>query len=209
MSVPVLCTNSAFLAITYSYSVLVSLPVSFGLSASLSHSAPVPSLLPALPPRCHGNRRRLKLRGVQEGRARVVEGGAEQVGVGESRERPGLFGLRPGGEAVKSSGWSLLGKAEMPGRDSVANGLIHWSMGRGEGGQCGRGRGSEWAVSGRRRGLRGRWAGSSLLYRGSWATLGKGRGFRAGYPDRSEGGADPAGRGVVPSAERRHGSRGL
>lgn len=103
--------------------------------------------------RCHGNRRRLKLRGRLEGRARVSEGGAEQVGEGGEWEKTGGIGPDPGGEAVKPSGWSLLGKAEMPGAGHCGQ-RPHSLADRGvAAGQCGRGRGSEWAGSGRGRGL--------------------------------------------------------
>lgn len=45
--------------------------------------------------RCHGNRRRLKLRGRLEGRARVSEGGAEPVGEGEEWDKTRGAGPEP------------------------------------------------------------------------------------------------------------------
>lgn len=84
-----------------------------------------------------------------------------------------------------------MGKAEMPGAGQCGR-RPHSLAGRGVAeGQCGRGRGTEWAGSGRRRGLPGRWAESGLLLSREAVTLGKRRNLGAGLPDRNEGGADP------------------
>lgn len=159
--------------------------------------------------RCHGNRRRLKLRGGLEGRARGAGGGAEQVGEGgkwgktrgiwpESRRRSGY----------KPSGWSLLGKAKMPGAGQCGqrpHSLADWGVAEG---QCGRGRGSEWAGSGRRRGLLEA-GGRGLAYSTKGGGQRKGRGLRLGNRPEMRAGLTRQGRDVVPCAERRQGLRGL
>lgn len=101
---PTMC-QALCLALTLPYSyhlILLCASLSAGVSEHLFLPLrPRPSpYSPRCCRRCHGNRRRLKLRGGLEGRARVAEGGAEQVGEGgkwgktggiwlESRRRSG------------------------------------------------------------------------------------------------------------------------
>lgn len=130
----------ACLAIASSYSAPGSLPAWGSENLSLPLRPRPSPFSPRCCRRCHGNRRRLKLRGGLEGRARVSEGGAERGGRGESGERPGALGRSPGGEAVKPSGWSSLGPARMPGAGQGGQRPIHWRTGawrRGSVGEAG------------------------------------------------------------------------
>lgn len=61
----------------------------------------------------------------------MAEGGAEQMGAGgKVGKREGAFGLGPGGEVVKHSGWSLLGKTKMLGAGQCGQ-QLHSLVGRG------------------------------------------------------------------------------
>lgn len=68
------------------------------------------------------------------------------------KDRGYLAGV-PEAKRLRPSGWSLLGKAKVSGAGQYGlrpHSLVDWGVAEG---QCGRGRGSEWAGSGRRRGL--------------------------------------------------------
>lgn len=65
----------------------------------------------------------------------------------------GYLARVPEAKRLNPPGGPYWAKLRCRGRGSVAYGLIHWSTGAWRRGQCGRGRGSEWAGSGRRRGL--------------------------------------------------------
>lgn len=127
-------------------------------------------------------------------------------GRGESRERPRIFGQSPGGEAVKPSGWSSLGKAKMMGAGQFGQ-RPHSLAARGVAeGQCGRGRvegESTWAGSGRRRGLLeagGRGLADSFKGGGQQPSE-RGGALGLGNPLKMRAGLTRQGRGVVPCAD--------